>query len=324
MMTRRLGFLAVGLALCSSTAWAQNPQDTSPEYLEAKQRLQEGKSLYGQHNLEGARLKFEQACAVLKTPACLRALGLSQYYTGRYIEALQNLQKSLDDKELDTESRKEVTDLVQQSFDKTAHIEIRAPGGAHVRIDDTLDAGNAPLSSAVHVTVGSHAVTVTVGEKTERMEVDCQAGKVTQADFASKFPGAAQQGGAPPGGPATESYRPAAGWIVPTIVGGVGLVGLGVGAGFAMASQSAQTDAATFYARGVCANQSTTACASYKNAIDSQNTDSAVSIAGYAIGGVALATAAVLFIAWPKATREIAVAPSVSPGSAGLTLFGRF
>ncbi|HSQ64176.1 MAG TPA: hypothetical protein VLM85_13210, partial [Polyangiaceae bacterium] len=163
MMTRRLGFLAVGLALCSSTAWAQNPQDTSPEYLEAKQRLQEGKSLYGQHNLEGARLKFEQACAVLKTPACLRALGLSQYYTGRYIEALQNLQKSLDDKELDTESRKEVTDLVQQSFDKTAHIEIRAPGGAHVRIDDTLDAGNAPLSSAVHVTVGSHAVTVTVG-----------------------------------------------------------------------------------------------------------------------------------------------------------------
>ena len=286
--------------------------------------MQEGKTLYGQHNLEGARLKFEQACAVLKTPACLRALGLSQFYTGRYIEALQNLQKSLDDKELDTASRKEVTDLVQQAFDKTAHIEIRAPGGGRVRIDDTLDAGNAPLSSAVHVTVGSHAITVTVGEKTERMTVECQAGKVTQADFQSKFP-ASQQGGTGPGpsGP-TESYQPTAGWVVPAIVGGVGLVGLGLGIGFAVASQGAQSDASALYARGVCANTSTAACGQYKNAIDSQNTDSAVSIAGYVAGGVFLATAAVLFFAWPKATREISVAPSVSPSSAGLTLVGRF
>jgi hypothetical protein len=321
MMTKRFGFFAVGFALCANVAWAQGAKDSSPEYLEAKQRLQEGKTLYGQHNLEGARLKFEQACAVLKTPACLRALGLSQFYTGRYLEALPNLQKSLDDPELDTASRKEVSDLVQQAFDKTAHVEVRAPGGGHIRIDDNIDAGNAPLATSVNVTVGTHAITVTVGDKTERMEVDCQAGKVTQADFASKFP---DQGGIGiPGHPA-ESVRPAAGWIVPAVVGGVGLVGLGLGVGMALASQGAQSDVKRLYAPGVCADQSTAACGAYKSAVDSQNTDSAIAIAGYVAGGVLVVTAAVLFLVWPKAEREVSLVPTASPTSAGLALFGRF
>ena len=76
MMRKTSLFLCVGVLIASTTARAQ---ESSPEYVEARQRLQEGKTLYAGGNLDGARLKFEQACAVLKTPACQRALGIADF-----------------------------------------------------------------------------------------------------------------------------------------------------------------------------------------------------------------------------------------------------
>ncbi len=326
MTKRQTGFLAVALTICSGTVWAQGAQDTSsPEYLEAKQRLQEGKTLYGQHNLEGARLKFEQACAVLKTPACLRALGLSQFYTGRYIEALQNLQKSLDDKELDTASRKEVTDLVQQAFDKTGHIEIKAPGGGRVTIDDTTDAGNAPLASAIHVTVGSHSVTVTFGDKTERMQVECPAGKVAQANFEPKFPGTSQGGDQNPPPGQAEMHRSTAGYVVPVVLGVIGLGGLGLGIGAGAMSFSAASDANALRTPGVCANQASSACQAYSSKLDSQNTLSTISTIGYVAGGVFLAASVIAFVAWPKVAKEkVAFVPWVGSSGGGFGVLGKF
>jgi tetratricopeptide (TPR) repeat protein len=321
-MMRKTSFLLCAGVLVATTARAQD--QSSPEYVEARQRLQEGKSLYAQGNLDGARLKFEQACAVLKTPACQRALGLADFYTKRYLEALGNLQRALEDKELDTTQRKQITDLMQQAYDKTGHLEVHAPAGGHVRIDDTTDVGNAPLTEVVNVTVGSHIVSVTVEEKTERKTVECAEGRVVKVDFSDRFP--SETGGGGPGTPNESVHvRTGAGWIVPIVVGGVGLVGLGLGMGFGLASQSAQTDAAALFAKGICANQSSSTCAPYKDKINAQNTSSAVSIAGYVAGGVFIATAAVLFAVWPKAERQKAVlVPSVSPTSASLMLQGRF
>lgn len=301
-------------------------QESSPEYVEARQRLQEGKTLYAQGNLDGARLKFEQACAVLKTPACQRALGLADFYTKRYLEALGNLQKALDDRELDTTQRKEINDLMQQAYDKTGHLEIHAPAGAHVKIDDTIDAGNAPLSDVVNVTIGSHTITVSIEDKSERKTVECSEGKVLKVDFADRFPGMGE--GNPhgtPEKPETEHVRSGAGWGVPIALGAVGLVGIGLGIGFGLASQSAQSDAQTLFQKGICADQTSPTCAPYKSKIDAQNTDSAVSIAGYVVGGVFIATAAVVFAVWPKMERQkVTVVPSVSPNAASLTLQGRF
>jgi len=306
----------------SAVALAQN--ESSPEYLEARQRLQEGKALYAAGDIDGARIKCEQACAVLKTPACLRALGLAQFYTKHYLEALGNLQKSLDDKELDTTQRKQVTDLMQQAYDKTGHIEIRAPAGGHVRIDDTVDVGNAPLADVVNVTIGSHTISVTIeGGRTERKEVQCSEGKILKVDFSDRFPELRGHDGTEPG--AAERVRPGAGWVVPAVVGGVGLVGLGLGIGFGVASQGARTDAQALFARGICANQTSPTCLPYKDKIDAKNTDSALSIVGYVTGGALLVTSAVLFAVWPKAERaKITIAPTISPTSAGVSLSGAF
>jgi hypothetical protein len=322
MMTKKLCFLFAGVLL-ATTANAQDA--SSPEYVEARQRLQEGKTLYGQGNIDGARLKFEQACAVLKTPACQRALGLADFYTKRYLESLGNLQHALEDKELDTIQRKQVTDLMQQAYDKTGHIEVHAPAGGHVRIDDTQDAGNAPLTDIVNVTIGTHVVSVTIEQKTERKNVECSEGKVIKVDFADRFPNMNEGN---PGGnnpPAVERVRTGAGWIVPLAVAGVGVVGLGLGVGFALGSQGAQSDAQALFAKGICASQTSASCGPYKDKIDAQNSDTTLSIVGYVAGAALLVTGAVLFAVWPKAERRKAMlVPVVGPNTAGLSFQGRF
>lgn len=309
--------------LLASTARAQDT--SSPEYVEARNRLQEGKALYSKNDIEGARLKFEQACAVLKTPACERALGLAQYYTKRYLEALGNLQKALEDRELDTAQRKQVTDLMQQAYDKTGHLEVRAPAGGHVRIDDTIDVGNAPLTEVVHVTVGSHIVSVSVEEKTERKTIECAEGKVIKVDFTDQFPHAGNDGNHGNGTPPLVEEEHKTMFPPPTgaiVTGLVGLVGLGFGIGFGVASSDANSANTSrgASAGGVCSsNPNAQVCLDGKSTRDSQQTDAIISTIGYVAGGAALVTALVWWLVAPRKIVEhkALVVPQVGPHTAG-------
>jgi hypothetical protein len=322
-LTGRSFLVAATMLAASTTGWAQDT--SSPEYVEARNRLQEGKALYGQRNIDGARLKFEQACAVLKTPACQRALGLAQYYTNRYLEALGNLQRALDDPELDTVQRKEVTDLMQQAYDKTGHLEIRAPAGAHVRIDDTVDAGNAPLHDVVNVTIGSHTISVQVEDKTERKTVECSEGKVMKVDFADRFPNMQNGNGNPPGGEETHSriFPPPTGAIV---TGVLGLVGLGIGIGFGAASGSANDTnvlLGTTQGNGQCTTSMSSAlCQQAESTRQSQQSDALASTVAYVAGGVFIAVAVIWWIAAPRKIVEhrAALLPSVGPRTGGMGL----
>ena len=176
----------------------------------------------------------------------------------------------------------------------------------------------------MHVTAGTHNISVTVEQKTERKTLECSEGKVLKVDFDDRFPELHGHGN-DIHQPEVERYRPAGGWIAPLVVEGLGLVGVGLGIGFGLASQSAKSDAEALFAKGICANQSSAGCAPYKQKIDAERTDSTISVIGYVTGGVLIATGAVLFFAWPKAERQKAMlVPSVGPNSAALTLQGRF
>jgi hypothetical protein len=321
---RTKALVMAALLVVSSRVWAQDA--SSPEYVEARQRLQEGKTLYSQNNIEGARLKFEQACAVLRTPACQRALGLAQFYTKRYLEALDNLQKALEDPELDTVQRKQVTDLMQQAYDKTGHLEIRAPAGAHVRIDDTVDAGNAPLHDIVNVTIGSHTISVQVEDKTERKVVDCSEGKVMKVDFADRFPNQSTGGtGNQGGGPVVEtktSFIPPTGAIITMAAG---LVGLGFGIGFGAASSSANSSIANLapMSGGNCqVPTSNPTCGIAESMRESQQGDAIASTIAYVAGGVLLAAGVIWWTVAPRKIVEhkVVLVPTAGPRSAGASL----
>ena len=216
---------------------------------------------------------------------------------------------------------------MQQAYDKTGHLEILAPAGAHVRIDDTIDAGNAPLADEVHVTIGSHSISVQVEGKTERKTIECAEGKVVKVDFADRFPNSNQQGNHNGGGGPVEEVHTSV--IPPTgaiITGVVGLVGIGLGIGFGVASGSANSTNMTngSSAMGVCSTQLTTnpICTSAESTRQSQQTDAIASTVGYVAGGVLLVAAVVWWAVAPRkiVERRVTVLPAVGPRSAGLAL----
>jgi serine/threonine-protein kinase len=105
------------------------------------------------------------------------------------------------------------------------------------------------------------------------------------------------------------------------IVGGVGIIGIGVGSYFGLRAMSKNSDAEEFCNdANVCTDQ---------QGIDltQEAKDAAlISNIGFAVGGAALATGIVLFIAAPGGDSEhaIRVAPRVAKNGAGLTIGGSF
>ncbi|MGH7286297.1 MAG: hypothetical protein ACRELY_32670, partial [Polyangiaceae bacterium] len=120
----------------------------------------------------------------------------------------------------------------------------------------------------------------------------------------------------PPAHEETQVFPPPTGAI---ILGGLGVVGIGTGIGFALASSSKRSD----FDSQNCAAVGTSAC---KDLRDSGTMASTVSWIGYIGGGALLAGGIVWWIAAPR-KREVAsvgVSPMTGPGIAGLHLQGRF
>lgn len=311
---------------------------------EATLRFKEGKALYAQGKIDDARLKFLQACAVLQDDTCMRNLSVAEYYSGHYVEAYRDIKSLLARGVLKAEPQvqREFEEMARQAYDKTGHIQVKGVDGSVVVIDEREKAGTCPISDPVDVVIGKHVIVSRKDDQIERREVDVVPGKITQVDLtpavvapppggAVKPPPAGGDVKPPPGGgdvkppPDTAHVRPAAGWIVPGVVGGVGLVGLIVGMAEGAASQGAKTDADALFARGVCADRASAGCAAYEDKVNSKNSASTVSVIGYVGGGVLLATAAVLFVVWPKQARVMgSVVPVFGDKFAGLSWAGRF
>lgn len=340
----RLRTLCGTLCLLSITATAF-ADGTDSAQNEAKARFKEGKALYAQGKIDDARLKFLQACAVLQDDTCMRNLSVAEYYSGHYVEAYRDIKSLLARGVLKAEPQvqREFEEMARQAYDKTGHIQVKGVDGSVVVIDEREKAGTCPISDPVDVVTGRHVVVSRKDDQIERREVDVAPGKITLVDLMPAVVAPPPGGGdvkpppgggdvkPPPGGgdvkppPDTDRVRPAMGWIVPGVVGGVGLVGLIIGAAEGAASQGAKTDADALFARGVCADRASAGCAAYEDKVNSKNSASTVSVVGYVGGGVLIATAAVLFVVWPKQPRAMgSVVPVFGDKFAGLSWAGRF
>lgn len=330
----RLRTLCAALCLLGLSAPAL-AQGSDAAQSEAKARFKEGKALYAQGKVDDARLKFLQACAVLQDDACIRNLSVAEYYSGHYVEAYRDIKSLLARGVLkaDPAEQREFEEMARQAYDKTGHIQIKCLDGAVVTIDEREKAGTCPIPDPVDVVVGKHVVVARKDDQIERREVEAVAGKIVALDLTPVTVAVVPGGGevVPPGGgdvvppPHTEHVRPLMGWIVPGIVGGVGLVGLVVGMAEGAVSQGAKSDADALFARGVCADRASAGCVAYEDKVNAKNSATTVSVIGYVGGGVLIATAAVLFVVWPKQSRVMgSVVPVFSDKFAGLSWVGRF
>jgi hypothetical protein len=107
------------------------------------------------------------------------------------------------------------------------------------------------------------------------------------------------------------------------VIGGIGVASLVIGTAFAVVAQSGWSDAQARCPNNVCPNPADVALP------DDVRRNGNIATAGFVIGGVGLATAAILWFTAPAAepagaSSRIKVAPAVSAGTFGLSVGGRF
>jgi hypothetical protein len=203
-----------------------------------------------------------------------------------------------------------------------------APKDVTIHRDD-VSLGAAAFEVPLPVDPGSHVITaaaagrqtrsypVTVREG-DRVVVEVEPGPEAGAAPAEAAPVARPE--LPPAG--GESPPAATAWQkdLSYVAGGLGIVGVGVGSFFGLQALSKWSSAKSDCAAG-CSDGS--AARTERN---DATTDATISTISFAVGGVALAGAIVLFVTAPSSARtgRIDFGPFTTPGGGGMMAAGAF
>jgi hypothetical protein len=189
MKTRRIA-AAVLLALAPQVvALPALAQADDPVTVQARARFKEGVDYYDKGQYENARLAFLQAYALKKHPAVLLNLAQSSSKSGHLLDASKYFQQFLRESGTATpEEKRDAEQGLAEVRSKLGHIEIIAPAGTEITLDDKDRLGTAPFAEPVDVEPGSH----TLKSSTETRTVNATAGQRVQAKFGpGTAPGAA-------------------------------------------------------------------------------------------------------------------------------------
>jgi tetratricopeptide (TPR) repeat protein len=180
-------------------------QADDPVTTQARARFKEGVEFYDKGKYEEARLAFLQAYTLKKHPAVLLNLAQSSAKAGHPMEAAKYFKQFL--KESTTASPQQKKDAETGLADvrqKLGRIEVVAPSGTEITLDDGERIGTTPLSEPLDVEPGPH----TVKSPTESVKVIATVGQKVEAKF-----GAASSSGtavAPVPSPSSGSDDPTA------------------------------------------------------------------------------------------------------------------
>lgn len=317
---------------------------------EARMRFEEGIKLADAGDHEAARLKFNQAWALLKSPAILYNLARAEQLSNHLVEALEHYRlfsKMSSDPKITDAQRQRVSENIAELSKKVGLIDVEAPPNARVSVDGkTVDSTHDPIL----VLPGKHTVEALVDGHVKSVTVDCQAGTVTKAKLMepARAPApalspsarpvqAVQVGNTTPTEPPAEA--PSNFWttgrIVGTSVAAAGVVGLGLGVVFHLGASKSADDAETIRntlppPRGsACtlpANREP--CAKLTTAVDDQHSKETLRTALFVGGGAFVLGGVVLFLVSPpkgEPTRgSVRVVPVATGRETGIGLVGRF
>ena len=333
-LRRALTARLAALTLLTMGGLALSTPAHGDERSEAEARFYEGTALYQKGKYDEARLKFAQAYAVLKKSSVLFNLAKTEALTGHRVEAANHFREYVKYAATGTdkaEAEKELAEL----YKLLARVEVEAPEGAAIFVDGA-QLGLAPIKDPVVLNAGKHTVSAQFGEAKQEKPVDGLAGSLGRVVFTFEKPAPAP---APTPTPAPNASSPgytytpppppkddspgADRWILPSVVGAVGLGGVGMGIGFGLASRSASDDASAIRSANprACAQRDSAQCQSATDAEDRQKRSAMLSVVGYGVGGVAVLASAYLFYRASTTRRDagVTVVPVVGPREAGLS-----
>jgi len=296
------------LCLSATLLLAPRVQAQDSRREEATRLMSEGLKLAEQHDEAGALAKFEAAYHAYPTPNALYNVARERQLLGKNLAAVKDFRDCRKSPLLDPKLATMADQFIAELEKTTARIAVQAPAGSVVSIDgSTVDA-----SGPIDVTPGSHTVTASALGQSSTKQVDAPVGQTTGVTLTIEAKSSSEP-------PKTETrsvaFPPPTGAI---ILGGVGIIGLGLGVGFALDSQSKRSD----YDNLHCSTVGGADCESRRSSIQTAST---VSIVSYIAGGALLAGGVVWWIAAPrKTTQSVGLSPFVSHDFAGLTLRGGF
>jgi hypothetical protein len=293
---------------------------------EAQARFQEGLDLADAGKHEPARLKFQQAWSVFKSPAVLYNLARSEQLTGHELEALEHfrlfLRVGATDVKITDAMREKAKQNAAELARKVGQVEIEVPSTARVTVDGK------PLDETpkdpVPVQPGRHTIEATFDGKVRNVTVECVAGSVVKARIEFDTPG--PNGGTEP--PREEPHG--GGWSTGRIVT-VSALSAGAIAGgvlffvFHGKAQSNVDDAKTVLNGGGCIGVTSDACTKAASLKDDRDSNVTLSTVSLVAGGVLAAGAISAAVLWPSRSKESArITPIVAPGYGGASFVGSF
>lgn len=179
MKTSRIAAAVLVAFLSSSVPHRAAAQD-DPVTMQARARFKEGVEFYDKAQYENARLAFLQAYALKKHPAVLLNLAQSSAKAGHPLEAAKYFQQFLKEStSASPQQRSDAESGLAEVRQKLGRIEIVAPAGTEITLDEKDRLGTAPFSEPVDVEPGSHSLRA----PNETVRVTANAGQKVQARF---------------------------------------------------------------------------------------------------------------------------------------------
>jgi outer membrane biosynthesis protein TonB len=193
---RPMKYRCLAAALLLSTAaiatpnagWAQGASDEATTNM-ARARFKEGVAYYDKGEFELARASFLQAYALKKHPAVLLNLAWSCVKSGHALDGARYFKQFLSDgKDITEKQRADANDGLAQARNKLGQIDVSAAPGSEVTVDGD-HVGTTPLSEAVLVEIGAHAVRIRAPDGTaDTQSITVLGGEKAIARFARAAP----------------------------------------------------------------------------------------------------------------------------------------
>ena len=158
----------------------------TPEDDAAKRHFEQAVALFNEGNYSAALVEFEQAYKLRPSAFVLYNIGLTQKALFRYTDAIESLQRFLDESQnLAPEKRAEATQIITEMKALLADVTLEiTPAEATVTVDGRV-VGKAPLAKPVAIAAGAHKLEVTAeGYEPQKRDLMVTAGvpiKVTLA-----------------------------------------------------------------------------------------------------------------------------------------------
>ena len=328
----------------ATLSWAASPDPSDEE----KTFVRQGTDCFLRQDYECARIAIHKAYDLSPRPETVLKLGLSELQSSRPVEAVAHLREYLTHVEEPEAKRKAVrAKWLPRAEAATARLEVFAPAGARVVVDDgspdalATSVSEPPKSAAgavsVVVAAGSHDVMAQAGPTIETRHIVARGGELVDIHFQrvadaepAPLTGAAYTDGVRPAedGRVRLTLRPK--WVAVLGFGAAAVGTATVGAFFAFASAQSSSQAVLAQgqvnATGGCPGASPWwQCANLNAARHNERVETTVADGLWIGAGVAALAAVGSWLYWPEPKRgspPFEATPIVDAGRVGVAMSG--